>query len=58
MEQNWLIYDGTGSIEGSTGLYLVVLGYYEAVLFGTWYNLLLLGIKWFWVSIGLYVYIY
>ena len=28
----WLIYDGTGSVEGGTGWYLVVLGQYEAVL--------------------------
>ena len=34
-----MIYDGTG-----TGWYLVVLGPY---------NLVVLGIKWYWVSIGL-----
>ena len=34
-----MIYDGTG-----TGWYLVVLGQYKLVL---------LGIKWYWVSIGL-----
>ena len=33
-----------GSVWGSTGWYLVVLGQY---------NLVLLGIKWYWVSIGL-----
>ena len=26
MERYWLLYDGTGSVEGSTGRYLVVLG--------------------------------
>ena len=26
MEQYWLIYNGTGSVEGNTGRYLVVLG--------------------------------
>ena len=28
----WLIYDGTGSVEGGTGRYLVVLGQYRVVL--------------------------
>ena len=32
----------TGSVEGSSGQYLVVLGQYGAVLVGTW---------WYWVSI-------
>ena len=41
MERCWLIYDGTGSVKGATGLYLVVLGQYGAVLVGTW---------WYWVS--------
>ena len=36
MKRYWLIYDGTGSVEGSTGWYLVVLGHYGLVLFGTW----------------------
>ena len=39
-----MIFDGTESVEGGTGWYLVVLGQY---------NLVLLGIKWYWVSIGL-----
>ena len=39
-----MIYDGTGSVEGGTGWYLVVLGQYKSVL---------LGFKWYWVSIGL-----
>ena len=26
MKRYWLIYDGTGSVEGGTGGYLVVLG--------------------------------
>ena len=30
-----------GSVEGSTGQYLLMLGQYEAVLVGTW---------WYWVS--------
>ena len=42
MEQYWLIYDGTGSVEGSTGRYFVVLGQYGALLVGTW---------WQWISI-------
>ena len=41
MKRYWLIYDGTGSVEGGTGGYLVVLGQWEAVLVGTW---------WYWVS--------
>ena len=39
-----MIYDGTRSVEGDTGWYLVVLGQYKLVL---------LDIKWLWVSIGL-----
>ena len=30
MEWYWLIYKGTGSVEGGTGWYLVVLGQYGA----------------------------
>ena len=36
-----MIFDGTESVEGGTGWYLVVLGQY---------NLVLLGVKWNWVS--------
>ena len=43
MKRYWLIYDGTGSVEGGTGWYLVVLGQYIMVL---------LGSKWYWVSTG------
>ena len=43
-----MIYDGTGSVEGSTGCYLVVL---------CQYNLVLLSIRWYWVSMGLSLYI-
>ena len=32
MERYWLIYDGTGSVEGSTGRYLMVLGQKKAVM--------------------------
>ena len=39
-----MIYDGTESVEGGTGWYLVVLGQY---------NLVMLGIRWYWVSRGL-----
>ena len=45
MEQYWLIYDGTGSVEGGTGGYLVVLGQWEAAMVGTW---------WYWVIKGQY----
>ena len=41
----WLIHVGTGSVEGGTGWYLVVLVQHGAVLIGTW---------WYWVSIGRY----
>ena len=34
-EQYQLIYDGTGSVKGGTGWYLVVLGQYKAVLVDT-----------------------
>ena len=44
MEQNWLKHDISVSVLGGTGWYVVVLGQY---------NLVLLGIKWYWVSIGL-----
>ena len=39
-----MIYDGTESVEGGTGRYLVVLGQY---------NLVMLGIKWYWDDVGL-----
>ena len=35
MEQYWLINDGTGSVEGSTGRYLLVLGQKKAILVDT-----------------------
>ena len=35
IERYWLIYDGTGSVEGSTGRYLVVLGQKKAILVDT-----------------------
>ena len=35
IEWYWLIYDGAGSVEGATGLFLVVLGEYGTVLVGT-----------------------
>ena len=35
MERYWLIYDGIGSVEGSTGRYLVVLGQKKAILVDT-----------------------
>ena len=30
------MHNATGSVEGGTGWYLVVLGQYEPVLVGTW----------------------
>ena len=41
MKQNWLIHDNTGPVDGGAGSYLVILGQC---------NLVLLGIKWRWVS--------
>ena len=35
MEWYWLIYDGTGSVEGGTGRFLVVLGQKKAILVDT-----------------------
>ena len=46
MEWYWLIYDGTGSVEGGSGWYLVLLGQYMAVMVDT---------CWYWVSMGLYL---
>ena len=40
----WLVFCGTGSVWGTTGWYLVILGQYNLVLF---------GIKWYWVDKGL-----
>ena len=40
----WLVLGGTGSVWGGTGCYLVVL---------CQYNFVLLGIKWYCVSIGI-----
>ena len=33
--------------------YLMVLGHYMTILAGTWYKLVLLGIRWYMVSKGL-----
>ena len=35
MERYWLIYDGTGSVDGGTRRYLMVLGQKKAVLVDT-----------------------
>ena len=40
----WVVFGGTGSVWGSTGWYLVILGHY---------NMVLCGIKWYWVNKGL-----
>ena len=39
-----MVLDGTGSVNGDTSWYLVVLGQYNLVVLGTW---------WYRVSIGL-----
>ena len=52
-----ITYDGTGSVEGDTGWYLVVLDEYVAVLVGTWWYWLIYdgtgsvwgGTDWFFV---------
>ena len=41
MEQYWLIYEGTGSVEGGTGQYLVVLGQKKAI-----------SMEWYWLVLG------
>ena len=46
-----MIYDSTGSLQGSTGWYLMLLGQYGAVL--GQYNLVLIGIELYWVNKGL-----
>ena len=48
MKRNWLIHDNIGSVEGGTGWYLVVLVKSNLVLGQT--NLVLIGIKWNWIS--------
>ena len=48
MKRNWFIHDNIGSVKGGTGWYLVVLGKSNLVLGQT--NLVLIGIKWNWVS--------
>ena len=51
MEWYWLIYDGTGSVEGGSGWYLVVLGQQKAVLVNTGqYRGELVGTWWYRVS--------
>ena len=51
MEQNWLIHDGSGSVWCGTGWYLVVLGLLgQSNLAMGQINLVLIGIKWNWVS--------
>ena len=53
-----MIYYSTGSLQGSTGWQLVVLGQYggdtgcNLLVLGQ-YNLVLIGIEWYWVNKGL-----
>ena len=44
--QYWLVIDGTGSVWGNTGCNLMVLGQY---------NLVLIGIEWYWVNMPVYI---
>ena len=48
-----MVLDCTGSVEGGTGYYLVVLSQYGSVLVGTWWYWVLLGIKLNLVSVQL-----
>ena len=41
----WLVLGDTGSVEGGTGWYLVVVGQWRTVLVATW---------WYWVNMGRY----
>ena len=43
MEWYWLVLGGTGSVEGSTGQYKMVLDQYSSVMVDT---------LWYWVSMG------
>ena len=55
MERYWLIYDGIGSVEGSTSPYLVVMGQKKAILVDMMvlgqYGALLVGTWWQWINI-------
>ena len=42
-----MIYDGAVSVQGNTGLYLMVLGQWKAVLVGTW--LYRVDRRWHWL---------
>ena len=58
----WLIHDGTGSVWGSTGWFLVILGQYgavhdgtgsvEALLIGIWWNCVLGITSWYLAVLG------
>ena len=41
-----MIYDSTGSLQGITGWYLMVLGQYGAILVVTWWYFV--SITWYW----------
>ena len=57
MKRNGLIHDNIGSVKGSTGWYLVLLGQSNLVLGQN--SLVPIGIKWNWVNRGLLcLYIY
>ena len=49
MEWYWLIYDvdGTGSVEGGSGWYLVVLDQYRAGMVDTWWHWV--SMEWYWL---------
>ena len=36
IEWYWLVLGGSGSVEGGTGWYMMVLGQYRSVLIDTW----------------------
>ena len=51
MKQNWLTHDSIGIVKGGIGWYLVVLGLLgQSNLALGQINLVLIGIKWNWVS--------
>ena len=45
-----MIHDGTGSVEGGTGWYLMVLGQWKAVMVGTWWYWV--SRRWYWLVLG------
>ena len=53
MGQYLLVLGGTGSIEGGTGQYMMVLGQYRSKLVDSWWYLV--SIEWYWfIQVGFF----